>query len=919
MTQAQQRWRDRHVARPALWGILLGMSLWAPFHVSVGHAQVIGNGEPQDLPISLPVAGAPDPFTGAMVFQVPLNIPPGRHGMQPNLQLIYRSSGPDNEAGHGWTVELGSIERNTRLGLNFSSDDFVFRVGGATQELVFTTTGSGYREYRAKIEGPFTRFRKYDAGYWDATDRVGRVSRFGFTDPSQVHSALSPTNVYAWKLDRITDPQGNYLTVSYYKPSPGYITYLSQIQYAVHPSAPTPPITISFHRDNTVSAPGYAYSVDFSFQQTQEKYAGFSERYRTIAIWKGTTPGGSGTTLIRAFALTQGKRSGQNTPNQLQQVQAWGADATVTIGAYPDDPNDGTITPGPTPPGPPLTLTYTATQAPQYDLLTTIQNGLGATTTITYASQATNTPSFTATVAQTLAVNDGNGNVGSTGYTYTNGYFNTTDQTFRGFAYSKTTGPPGPSGEQAITEFWFLQGNGVVQNNVILAQADDPSVTPSRMLGKPYQVKVSDATAKVYTTTTTTTYLGPVQTTQPSFNPPNTVLTSLGPTGARQVKTVYASYDAYGNVTEEDDYGDPTITTDDRTIGRTVFPNTTAWIVGLPASQITYSGIGVVPANRVAETDFYYDDLSSCGSTGSGNQTPTLGNLTRVVRWLNTGTSPEIRRAYDAYGNRTCERDPNGNITTYAYDTVTHTVLTTITSPTPPIPALVTTLAYYGISSGAPSTGQWGQLWTVTDPNAQVVSRAYDALGRLTTVTLPGTLGTYIAVYNFPQPVGSQYIKVVDPASLETRTYLDGLGRTIYDKTTGPNSQVVVTQTTYDARGQLRQRGLPSFFATFDTPVTAPPGWTIVSYDPVARVTEVDLPDNTGQVERRTLACYDDDAGVAVTLDPNKHRRRETRDVLGRLAKVEEYSTAWPPGSLCDPSAGTVYATTAMPTMCWII
>jgi len=45
----------------------------------------------------------------------------------------------------------------------------------------------------------------------------------------------------------------------------------------------------------------------------------------------------------------------------------------------------------------------------------------------------------------------------------------------------------------------------------------------------------------------------------------------------------------------------------------------------------------------------------------------------------------------------------------------------------------------------------------------------------------------------------------------------------------------------------------------------------------------------TPQEERATLACYDDDAGVTVSLDPNRHRRRETQDVLSRTTKLEEY------------------------------
>ena len=58
-----------------------------------------------------------DPFTGTATTSIPLQVFPGRNGLQPNLQLTY-SSGPGNGwVGMGWKLELGAIERNTRFGV----------------------------------------------------------------------------------------------------------------------------------------------------------------------------------------------------------------------------------------------------------------------------------------------------------------------------------------------------------------------------------------------------------------------------------------------------------------------------------------------------------------------------------------------------------------------------------------------------------------------------------------------------------------------------------------------------------------------------------------------------------------------------------------------------------------------------------
>ena len=42
------------------------------------------------------------------------------------------------------------------------------------------------------------------------------------------------------------------------------------------------------------------------------------------------------------------------------------------------------------------------------------------------------------------------------------------------------------------------------------------------------------------------------------------------------------TYDAYGNVIEEYQYGDVSESSDDRTVVRTFHPNTTDWLVSLP-------------------------------------------------------------------------------------------------------------------------------------------------------------------------------------------------------------------------------------------------------------------------------------------------------------------------------------------------
>src|SRR5713226_5603711 len=60
------------------------------------------------------VAVAPDLFTGTLTHAIPLAVVPGRHGMQPDVQLRYRSTNGNGTLGVGWELSLGDVERKTK-------------------------------------------------------------------------------------------------------------------------------------------------------------------------------------------------------------------------------------------------------------------------------------------------------------------------------------------------------------------------------------------------------------------------------------------------------------------------------------------------------------------------------------------------------------------------------------------------------------------------------------------------------------------------------------------------------------------------------------------------------------------------------------------------------------------------------------
>src|SRR5437867_3553942 len=145
----------------------------------------------------------PDLFTGTTATNIPIQVPPGRHGIQPALSLAYWSGNGDGWLGPGWKLEVGAIQRQTRFGVNYSGDDYTFRLASVSTDLV--SIGSG--EYRAKIEGGFSRVRKLTAGdgkpYWEATDKKGTHYLFGQTAMNRQADPADANKIFKWCLDQV--------------------------------------------------------------------------------------------------------------------------------------------------------------------------------------------------------------------------------------------------------------------------------------------------------------------------------------------------------------------------------------------------------------------------------------------------------------------------------------------------------------------------------------------------------------------------------------------------------------------------------------------------------------------------------------------------------------------------------------------
>ncbi len=165
-----------------------------------------------------------DLFTGAATLSLPIEVPPGRRGIQPTIAAGYASGSGNDWLGVGWNLSFGFIQRDTTRGVPAysSTDTFVVSFSGTNDQLV--AIGGG--EYRAEVEGSFLRVR-FDGVYWRITDKSGTQYRFGFNADAQ--QTIPSKGVFRWAMDRVEDVHGNYLTIAY--TANQNQLYPAQIQY----------------------------------------------------------------------------------------------------------------------------------------------------------------------------------------------------------------------------------------------------------------------------------------------------------------------------------------------------------------------------------------------------------------------------------------------------------------------------------------------------------------------------------------------------------------------------------------------------------------------------------------------------------------------------------------------------------------
>lgn len=271
--------------------------------------------------ISLPKGGgaqhglgekfSPDLHTGTGNFTVPIAVPPGRNGFQPQLNLVYSTGNGNGLFGLGWGLSIPGVTRKTSKGIPRYRDydkelkeRDTFILSGAEDLVPLQDPEPEAKtatRYRPRTEGLFAKIIHHHdlqakENFWEVCSKDGLVSYYGTNhddkpaypgsflvenDSAAITKLDDPLRVFAWKLTLTKDPFGNrieYLYDERDKSPPqgkdGHLwdqPLLKHIQYVDYKNGTTTKflVTVTFEYEDNREDPFSDYRAGFEIRTTK--------------------------------------------------------------------------------------------------------------------------------------------------------------------------------------------------------------------------------------------------------------------------------------------------------------------------------------------------------------------------------------------------------------------------------------------------------------------------------------------------------------------------------------------------------------------------------------------------------------------------------------------------------------------------
>lgn len=172
---------------------------------------------------------------GAANYMIPITVPPGAGGMEPDLELSYDSQAGSGAAGQGFSLTgLGQVSRCAATTINDGFIDPVdfdgndrFCLDGKRLVVVSGAYGDIGAQYRTENE-TFSRIETVggtagNPAYFIERTKSGLIHYYGGANGSDTTSRFIPPGsggqTLAWGVSRVEDTTGNYMTVTYTQPA----------------------------------------------------------------------------------------------------------------------------------------------------------------------------------------------------------------------------------------------------------------------------------------------------------------------------------------------------------------------------------------------------------------------------------------------------------------------------------------------------------------------------------------------------------------------------------------------------------------------------------------------------------------------------------------------------------------------------
>lgn len=185
---------------------------------------------------------------GAAIYSIQIMLPQGIGKMTPEIAVTYNSQAGNGLLGWAWDLSgLSSIDRvgqtkyhdNNHTVVNFINDRFV--MDGKRLISCSDNQSGNSCEYKTEVD-EMSKIVAYNDGY-DGPARFvvykkdGMIWEYGCTDDSRVEAQNKNNVALRWLVNKIIDPDGNYIAFNYIENNTTGESYINQIDYTLNDNA----------------------------------------------------------------------------------------------------------------------------------------------------------------------------------------------------------------------------------------------------------------------------------------------------------------------------------------------------------------------------------------------------------------------------------------------------------------------------------------------------------------------------------------------------------------------------------------------------------------------------------------------------------------------------------------------------------